>query len=82
MDEPENELPGDDAREDATAAQVLYDATPYPGGGGLMQSGGAAERTRSPLGNAPNAPIALDVDAGDAGATEAAKARAAEDRGD
>lgn len=67
-----------DARDDATAAAILHGDDDTPGGGGLMggpDDGGAAAG-RGGGGNAPNAPLDLHVDAGDAHASDDARAEA------
>jgi hypothetical protein len=75
MDQPENDLPADDARDDATAAAVLHDDTPQPGGGGLM-GGEEAEHIRLAGGPAPNAPIDTGVAGGSASAEAKVRASA------
>lgn len=67
-----------DARDDTNAAAILHGDDDSPGGGGLMggpDNGGAAAG-RAGGGTAPNAPIDLHVDAGDAHATEDARTEA------
>lgn len=74
---PEAGMPGGDARDDATAASVLSEAgeAPQPGGGGLRQ--GAVPPERAAGGTAPNAPVNVGRDAGDAAADRDALATAA-----
>lgn len=79
MSEPKKDPPADDARDDATAAQVLYDDEPQPGGGALRGRG--EQGMDPPGGNAPNAPIDLGVDGGSGASAEEAKGQSAEDAG-
>ena len=78
MDQPD--LPADDARDDATAASILYDGAAQPGGGGLVGTE-EAEGIRVAGGPSPNAPIDTGVAGGSAQGEAKTRASGEEDAG-